>query len=46
MHPTTVWGRPGWRCDRHHTFGTIFDTKTRDDRQAADVLAEHDIGPT
>jgi two-component system nitrate/nitrite response regulator NarL len=46
MHPATVWGRPGWRCDRHHTFGTIFDTKTRDGRQAADVLAEHDIGPT
>jgi hypothetical protein len=37
MHPSTVWGRPGWRCDRHHTFGTIFDTQTRDGRQAADV---------
>ena len=46
IHPSTVWGRPGWRCDRHHTFGTIFDAKTRDGRQAANVLAGHVIGPT
>jgi hypothetical protein len=44
--PTTVWGRPGWRCDHHHTFGTIFDTETSDRRQAAGVFTEHDIGPT
>ena len=30
-------GRPIGRRDRHHTFGTIFDSKTHDGRQAADV---------
>ena len=34
MHPNTVWGRrPLRRCDRHHTFGAIFDSKTHAAKQ-------------
>jgi hypothetical protein len=45
MHPLLCGAAPVTLCSASHV-DTLFDVKTGDRRQAADVFTEHDIGPT